>query len=86
MNAADRKVYATVKERAIRTDIDGYEYLGCEQCGHNGSKYPLQMCHKILRSQGGKVSMENIYLGCLKCHNEDDHGANIVDSQPNYMV
>lgn len=82
MNAKDRKVYAAVKERAVRTDLDGNEYIACEVCGSNGQKYPLQMCHKILRSQGGLTNMENVYLGCLKCHFKNDHGENIVDSQP----
>jgi len=46
----------------------------------------LQMCHKILRSQGGETSEENVYLGCLKCHQESDHGTKIVDSQPDFMI
>jgi len=82
LKAKDKKVYEAVKQRAVRTDLDGYEYLACEKCGSNGQKYPLQMCHIIPRSQGGLVTTENIYLGCSKCHFKNDHGENIVDSKP----
>lgn len=82
LTIAEKRVYAAVELRATRTDEHGGDYLACEICGHNGSKHPLQRAHKKLRSQGGETTEENVYIGCLKCHNQDDHGAVIVDSEP----
>ena len=69
MKAADKKVYEAVKERA--TDEEGNVY--CENCGRNRHAN-LQMRHKIARSQGGATSTDNVFMYCLKCHFEIDHG------------
>ena len=64
MTAADRKVYEAVKKRALVDE----EYLACEQCKHNGQKWPLEMHHINFRSQGGLTSENNVTLICKCCH------------------
>ena len=84
MTAADRKVYAAVKERAVTTDQDGAEYLACEKCGHNGGKWKLEMHHIVFRSQLPKdyqITPEDVILLCRKCHMKK-HSIDIVDSRP----
>ena len=69
MKAADKKVYNAVLARAT----DEYGNVYCENCGANRHAN-LQMRHKVARSQGGKVTEENIFYWCLQCHFENDHG------------
>lgn len=74
LTAADKRIIAAVKLRATLTDDQGMDYEACEVCGHNGSKYRLEIAHKEFKSQGGQYSMSNCYLGCMKCHKNGDHG------------
>ena len=79
--AADKRVIVAVRIRATLIDEHGMDYEACEvvdengdRCGHNGTKYPLEIAHKEFKSQGGRYTMANCYLGCMKCHKNGDHG------------
>lgn len=84
MTAAERKVYEAVHQRSLMISDDGMEYSACEyvddgtRCAHNGTKYPLQMAHRIPKGQGGETTEDNVYVGCLKHHFEVDHHERIA--------
>lgn len=78
MKTSERKVYEAVYRRAIRQDEDGTDYPACERCGHNGTKYRLEMAHKVLKGQGGETTEENVRYWCYKCHREHDHHDRIM--------
>ena len=52
------------------------EILYCMKCGR--TDLPLQLAHKINRSQGGQDTVENIRKLCIQCHFEGDHHQKIV--------
>jgi len=84
LKAKDRKVYAAVKERSLIDDWPACEFVdeSGERCRHNGTRWPLQMAHIVARGQGGETSESNVRNTCLRHHFKNDHGENIVDSQP----
>ena len=87
MKAADRKVYAAVDVRATRMDEHGMEYLACEKCGGNGSKYRLEHAHRIFGGNTGRITtVETVDLLCYKCHRESDHHEKVVDTNPMFGV
>ena len=68
-----KRVYDEVLERA---SINGYPQ--CENCGHNGTRYSLEMSHlgghDLPASRDLRTTPETVRLLCSKCHSEIDHG------------
>lgn len=59
--------------------ISKHNYLFCEDCGHNGTFYRLDMSHDVSikkAKESGKTELcwdvKNITIRCRKCHQKYD--------------
>ena len=83
VTAAERRVYEAVLERSRIDGIPSCEYLNEQgsRCGHNGTRWPLEMAHIIPRSRGGKTALENIRYLCRLHHKGFYHGERIKEGK-----
>ena len=73
----DKLIYAAVLRRASRLG-----YPKCEECGSNGSDWPLEVAHIKAKGMGGSkfaTTVDNVKMLCYRCHREKYHGERIVD-------
>lgn len=55
----------------------------CETCGKRADFIGLKPHHKIFRSRGGRLTLENSLMDCHRYHS-GFHGIKVVDSQPQW--
>ena len=67
------------KEQVLQNQLYEYGYNFCEECGHNGSKFPLDCSHDYSVGQAkkdGKTeqawNIKNIVIRCRDCHQKHD--------------
>ncbi len=65
-----RRTKATSIPRKVMDIVWERDRHRCVLCG-NPQASPV--CHYIRRSKGGKGIPENIWTGCLRCHDKFDH-------------